>query len=818
MLTRRRARTKSARPRRSGSAWDRRPLRDPAPDAVDDLVEAGGWSGVVDHEVRSRPAPLARGLCRHPLARFADRPPPLGHEPLDRDLLVAVDHDDAVDGVLPRFDQQWHHQHHHDVLAIDGIDLLGDRRAHQRMDDVVQVVERFIVGEHEVCERAPVERPVRAEERATEPSDDRVEPCGARSNDLTGDVVSIDHHGPASREHGGDGGLARTDPAGETYEMHEPDRSTPSPAAAGARSSPLERNAVTWMPTGASGLGLDADDRRAGETVALSTAIRWGAVTVGLLWAAATKPDRVTLGVGVGLLAYALLRTFRPVRYDRSTLNDRASAASDLVIGVVATIATGGWESPYIFVVFTAVIAAGFARGLWASVRAVAATVIPIAIAALALDQRNGIAPTTSWTSELCLTGFVAAYGRRLLSHPTDDRPLTPEQTLRLTEANALLVGLNRLAQNLTVSFDLHDTIHNALEHLREQLHPDVMAVLLLDPMSDRWTVATSEGLSLPEAYLDDELPTAVRERARSRVAHLVALEPGAGFHPSASSAVYVPLWTGERQVGLLLAERSTAPAFDEQQRQAAEDLGRTAALTIDNARWFDKLRSRGAAQERTRLARDLHDRVGQGAAYIAFELDRLAERSAGTAVANDLARLRDDARVIVHELREALYDLRTDVTPEHDVVQTIDEFLARVATRSSLETSFSHDAKRRLPLVQESEVWRIAQEAIVNAERHAQARCIQVDWRCDDLGALLTVADDGVGLTESAPAGARAASNERASYGITGMRERADVVGGLLEMQRRPEGGTIVQLRLGAQRSARPQRTSPHSTGQRGR
>jgi len=86
--------------------------------------------------------------------------------------------------------------------------------------------------------------------------------------------------------------------------------------------------------------------------------------------------------------------------------------------------------------------------------------------------------------------------------------------------------------------------------------------------------------------------------------------------------------------------------------------------------------------------------------------------------------------------------------------------------------------------------MWRIAQEAISNVERHAQASRVSLQWRCDGSSALLVVADDGQGF----PIGK---SGRLDSYGMLGMRERADAIGAVLEFESTQGRGTTVRCRL---------------------
>jgi signal transduction histidine kinase len=158
--------------------------------------------------------------------------------------------------------------------------------------------------------------------------------------------------------------------------------------------------------------------------------------------------------------------------------------------------------------------------------------------------------------------------------------------------------------------------------------------------------------------------------------------------------------------------------------------------------------------------------------------------------VAEELDALRMEVREALVEVRETLGDLRTDVSEQRSLVDTLGVFLERVEARTGLEVNFTHRNGARLPVVQERELWRIAQEAIANVERHAHARHLSVRWEYDGAVALLAVADDGDGFQVGH-------AGRTDSYGITGMRERADAIGALLEIDSVVGGGTVVRCRL---------------------
>jgi signal transduction histidine kinase len=154
------------------------------------------------------------------------------------------------------------------------------------------------------------------------------------------------------------------------------------------------------------------------------------------------------------------------------------------------------------------------------------------------------------------------------------------------------------------------------------------------------------------------------------------------------------------------------------------------------------------------------------------------------------LQQLRTDVRGVIREVRDTLYDLRTDVSESCDIVETLEGFIDRLRERSTLDFHLHADRGTRLPILQEREMWRIAQEALVNVERHAHARRVDVRWWCNGAAAALEVADDGAGFPEGK-------AGRLDSYGIIGMRERASSVGATLEIASAAGRGTVVRCVL---------------------
>jgi len=244
--------------------------------------------------------------------------------------------------------------------------------------------------------------------------------------------------------------------------------------------------------------------------------------------------------------------------------------------------------------------------------------------------------------------------------------------------------------------------------------------------------------------------------------------------------------------VGLLALEQHEPGFYGRRDLRLLDGFMEPAALAIDNARWFARLRTIGADEERVRIARDMHDSVGQSLAFVAFKLDRLAGMAEDPTMHDELDLLRREVRGVLTEVRDTLCDLRTDVTDTKGLVETLEEFLERVQGRVDFDVSFTHHATGRLPLVQERELWRLAHEAVTNVEPHARPRHLRVRWECDGVVGHLTVADDGKGFKVSSAPGS-------GSFGIQGMRERANAIGAKLEIESEPFVGTVVECRLEA-------------------
>ena len=467
----------------------------------------------------------------------------------------------------------------------------------------------------------------------------------------------------------------------------------------------------------------------------------------------------------------------------------------ELAVATAAVCATGYWASPLSFLLLPGVLVGGFSDGGPLSVGY--GTVTSLLVTFLSVFRAGGLSTeewraSGQWAVELMLVAFVAGLGHRVLLDTQRKHSAAVDSMAKLTAANSLLVSLHRLAQTLPASLDLNDVLSTTVHNAKELFRPDAISILLTQESTPELLVAASFGIRLPAALPVDQIPAAIALTRRSNsVVTLSQFDRPSlsALLPAAKSGVYVPLRARNSVIGILAVEHFGHGIDTDEQRDLVSKFAEPAAVGIDNARWFNRIRTVAADEERIRIARDLHDRVGQSLAYIGFELDRIVNSTDDPNLTSQVKRLRKDVSGVVSEVRETLYDIRTDVTSESGFIPTTLAFLERVERRTGLSISFSHDQTVPLSTRQEREFFHIAQEAIVNAERHAVASNVKVTWTCSRDKVLLEVSDDGKGFSKEA--------GRADSYGIRGMYERATAVGAQIEILGKPGQGTVLRCRM---------------------
>jgi signal transduction histidine kinase len=539
----------------------------------------------------------------------------------------------------------------------------------------------------------------------------------------------------------------------------------------------------------------EAAPRIEARLVRLTVTTRWVTILAGVFFGVLRESQEHFAVATAALVLFAAFQTFRQFQ-PRPTTAMRLLVLFEVALTVTATMTTGGLASPFVLTPVTSLLLAGYVWGRRAWVGTLISGILAAAATILmqAIDATNrGSAGQIAVVYLLC--GALGAFTRNLIAEIESHRAAAIDQAAEMATANELLVSLHGLAQTLPASFDLPEVVESMRERLRSLLRFSALVVLVRDEPESAWTVELAEGVRLSPRLVDRELPQPLQRALTSMHPVLIndrLVHPDEdGFAALGRSGMYMALRARGALVGLIALEEVAPNAYGPDQRELMESLSSLLALSIDNARWFARLRTLGAEAERARIARELHDRVAQSLAYVAFELERMHSLPGDKDA--EISELRVVVRDIVRELRQTIYQLRANVSEVADIVEVAGGYLEKFADRTGIQTHWLPSASVALPYRIEQEMWRIGQEALVNIERHSGASEVTVRWEVQDSLARLEIVDDGVGFEPGEVRGEH--------YGLVGMRERADAIGAHLTIERAPRRGTRVAVEVAVTR-----------------
>jgi signal transduction histidine kinase len=220
------------------------------------------------------------------------------------------------------------------------------------------------------------------------------------------------------------------------------------------------------------------------------------------------------------------------------------------------------------------------------------------------------------------------------------------------------------------------------------------------------------------------------------------------------------------------------------------------AAIIIEHVRLQDQAEKLAVLEERQRLARELHDSVTQALYSVTLYADaaRMAfSAKKWDALDTNLQEVRNMAREAMYDMRLLVFELRPLMLEKEGLVSVLRARLAAVEDRAGLKTEVLADGERRLPIVIEEELYRIAQEALNNVVKHAAAKHVRIHLKYEENYVSLEITDDGLGF-EPGTAG------QSGGFGLQGMKERVERLGGSLEIESAPMQGTSLRVRVPVQ------------------
>lgn len=264
--------------------------------------------------------------------------------------------------------------------------------------------------------------------------------------------------------------------------------------------------------------------------------------------------------------------------------------------------------------------------------------------------------------------------------------------------------------------------------------------------------------------------------------------------HPNMRSFLGVPILSDGTVIGAIyVTDKVGAGEFSDGDQEIIELLAAHAAVAIENVRLTEHTRELTMMEERAALARELHDAMTQKL----FSLNLVAEAAAGVVATDPAAAeahirtMQGLARETLAELRSLIVDLRPADLAADGLVAALRTHVDVVSRLYDVDVALRADADPRLDAETDRQVFRIVQEALHNAVRHASASRVDVAVSTDGSTLVVTVSDDGVGFdpADQALRGTR--------LGLTSMRDRAGAIGGRLAIGSRSGAGTTVRLEI---------------------
>jgi two-component system, NarL family, sensor histidine kinase DevS len=288
-----------------------------------------------------------------------------------------------------------------------------------------------------------------------------------------------------------------------------------------------------------------------------------------------------------------------------------------------------------------------------------------------------------------------------------------------------------------------------------------------------------------------------IREEGTLRIPNIAADPRSVGFppnHPPMTSLL------GARIIGrgtvfgnIYLTDKQGAEMFDEEDERVLVVLATQAAIAVENARLYDETERKGRElqrlqvfEERERIAKELHDGVIQSLFAVGMSLQGLASSSADPETARRLEAAVEDVDVAIRDLRNYIFGLRPGILADRQLDQALKELTTEFEARSGIVTVVDVDGEAASSLASSAgEVVQLAREALSNVSRHAEATTCRVSLRRAAEGIVLEIDDDGRGFD---------VGTTTPGMGLRNLRERAESIGGKLEIESTPGEGTTVR------------------------
>ncbi len=266
------------------------------------------------------------------------------------------------------------------------------------------------------------------------------------------------------------------------------------------------------------------------------------------------------------------------------------------------------------------------------------------------------------------------------------------------------------------------------------------------------------------------------------------------GLQEGIRAMAIVPLALDNRPVGGIWTARCESKPYSDTDLIWLECMADQVAIAIQHGLMTSHLQSYSIAEERARIAREMHDGLAQVLGYLNIEvqtLGALLKQGRKEALEAELNQMREAVRTANADVRENILSLRTTLANEKGLASAMDEYLQEFSIQTGIETEFRNEVEGELNLASLAEVQLVCilQEALANVRKHAKATLVTVTISRKSVNEnesiFVSVKDNGLGFIER---------NSKRSFGLQTMKERAASVQGVLQIHAIPGEGTTVE------------------------
>jgi len=350
-----------------------------------------------------------------------------------------------------------------------------------------------------------------------------------------------------------------------------------------------------------------------------------------------------------------------------------------------------------------------------------------------------------------------------------------------------------RQMQAMRQKTDLNALLAGLLDNLNATLEADFAVLIAPQPgaCDDRIRVSSGESPAQSQPFVDGILQ-GVMTSGEPLILGDVTGDPASA--PGLRSLMAAPLFSTEHEpAGALLVGSRRLKSFPQRQLPLLQTVAGQVALIVQNANLMAELEYKTMIQERTRLAREIHDGLAQTLGFLKLQVAQMQNYLAK----DEMDRLRQSASLCYTTLSEAYQDARQAIDglriwPNEKglagwLAQTVAEFEEICEIPVKLEEGKNGSG---LPPEVHAQLIRIVQEALNNVRKHSEARQVWISYREAEGDLWLEVRDDGVGFSAEDVSGS-------SQHGLRGMRERAELIGADFQVVSRPQKGTAIHVRL---------------------